>query len=163
MMDDMLLSFNNPVDACIWVENLAGGTYEVTIYALTPNDPERLCRVRVDFASPGPIMVGGSWPGAHQPGVTYGRFTVTIAAGGTIGLHSGLFGGNIQSGINGIQIVRLGECAPDFNCSGAATVQDFFDYVGAWFAGDHRTDVNAVNGITTQDIFDYLAQWFAGC
>jgi len=28
LMDDMLISFNNPVDACIWIRNLPNGPYE---------------------------------------------------------------------------------------------------------------------------------------
>ena len=54
-------------------------------------------------------------------------------------------------------------CGPDFNGSGTVTVQDIFDFLGAWFAGTPTADFNHVNGITVQDIFDFLAAWFAGC
>ncbi|HZW08085.1 MAG TPA: hypothetical protein VFF65_13260, partial [Phycisphaerales bacterium] len=70
LMDSMVLSMNDPVDACYWVEGMMNGTYEVTLYAMTPDDPARRCRTRVDNSSPGPTMVGGSWPGQHQQGVT---------------------------------------------------------------------------------------------
>jgi hypothetical protein len=161
LMDDMLLSFNNPVDACIWVEGLLGGTYQVTTYALTPDDSFRLCRVRVDFASPGPIMVGGVWPGSHAQPTTYARHTVTIGNAGTIGLHSGLFGGNIQSGINGIQIVRLADCDADWNTTGTVNSQDFFDFLDDFFASE--ADFNFSGETNSQDFFDFLSAMFGGC
>jgi hypothetical protein len=126
LIDDMYLSFNNPVDACIYFENLWNGAYSVLTYAITPNDPSRLCRVRVDFGTPGPVMIGGAWPGGHQAGVTYAHHTVTVT-NGTMGIHSGLFNGNIQSGINGIQIVRHADRRGDMNCDGAV---NFFDIDG---------------------------------
>lgn len=54
-------------------------------------------------------------------------------------------------------------CPADFDCSGGLSVQDIFDFLNAWLAGDPRADFNGVNGITVQDIFDYLNAWFAGC
>ena len=54
-------------------------------------------------------------------------------------------------------------CAADFNCSGTLTINDIFDFLAAWFAGNPAADFNHVNGITIQDIFDFLAAWFAGC
>jgi hypothetical protein len=106
LLDDMLIGFNDPVDVCVWIEGLANGDYGVVLYALTPNDPLRDCRTRVDFAPEGPVDVGGAWPGSHQETVSYAHFTVSVTDG-TIGLHSGLFGGNFQSGLNGIQVLDL--------------------------------------------------------
>jgi hypothetical protein len=54
-------------------------------------------------------------------------------------------------------------CPADFNMTGGLSVQDIFDFLGAWFAGDPRADFNGVNGITVQDIFDFLSGWFSGC
>ena len=54
-------------------------------------------------------------------------------------------------------------CPADFNGVGGVTVQDIFDFLGAWFAALPAADFNHVNGITVQDIFDYLSAWFAGC
>ena len=106
LMDDMLIGMNDPVDECLWIENLVDDDYEVLIYAMTPDDPSRMCRVRVDDGTPGPTLVGGAWPGAHQSGVTYERFTVH-STGGLIAFHSGLPGGYFQSGMNGVQIRPL--------------------------------------------------------
>jgi len=103
LLDDMLIGFNNPVDVCIWVENLENGDYEVITYAMTPADPVLQSRVRVDFGTPGPVWIGGAWPGAHQEGITFARHTVQVTDGG-IALHSGLWSANVQSGINGLQL-----------------------------------------------------------
>lgn len=54
-------------------------------------------------------------------------------------------------------------CAADFNCSGGVSVQDIFEYLAAWFAGDARADVNGVGGVTVQDLLEFVASWFAGC
>ena len=51
----------------------------------------------------------------------------------------------------------------DFNQSGGTpSVQDIFDYLAAWFAGDPRADFDASGAVTVQDLFDFLAAWFAG-
>ena len=106
LMDSMLLSSNSPTDGCFWVEGLQLGQYEVTIYAMTPDDALLLNRTRVDNGTPGPVMVGGAWPGHHQPGITYSRFTVTTIDG-VIAFHDGLNGAVIQSGMNGVQLEYL--------------------------------------------------------
>jgi len=54
-------------------------------------------------------------------------------------------------------------CRADFNHSGSVTVQDIFEFLGAWFAGAASADFNGVGGVTLQDIFDFLAAWFTGC
>ena len=51
----------------------------------------------------------------------------------------------------------------DFNGVNGVEVQDIFDFLAAWFAGDPRANFNGANGIEVQDIFDFLAAWFAGC
>lgn len=59
----------------------------------------------------------------------------------------------------------------DFNQSGDATVQDVFDFLGAYFGACigsplpsncmRSADVNSSGTITVQDIFDFLAAFFA--
>lgn len=58
---------------------------------------------------------------------------------------------------------QLRFCPGDFNCSGAATVQDIFDFLTAFFAGDPHADFNGAGGITVQDLFDFLAAFFTVC
>ena len=116
LIDEMYLSFNDPVDGCFWIDNLENGDYEVLTYAITPSDPDLLSRIRVDFSPQPPVMVGGAWTGAHLENVTYARHTVTVTTG-RIGLHSGEPSGFFQSGANGIQIrpitaAGVGDAAP---------------------------------------------------
>jgi hypothetical protein len=106
LLDSMILSTNSPTDGCFWVQGLTLGQYEVTIYAMTPDNPALLNRTRVDNGTPGPVMVGGTWPGHHQSGVTFSRFTVTTNDG-VIAFHDGLAGGNMQSGMNAVQLEYL--------------------------------------------------------
>jgi hypothetical protein len=54
-------------------------------------------------------------------------------------------------------------CPANFNSAAGITVQDIFDYLAAYFAGDVRADFNGAGGVTVQDIFDFLAAYFAGC
>ncbi len=54
-------------------------------------------------------------------------------------------------------------CTADTNHSGALEVQDIFDFLNLWFAGDCRADFNGVGGLAVQDIFDFLNAWFQGC
>jgi hypothetical protein len=54
-------------------------------------------------------------------------------------------------------------CAPDYNCSGTLEVQDIFDYLNAWFAGEIESDFDGNGTVEVQDIFDFLNAWFAGC
>jgi hypothetical protein len=54
-------------------------------------------------------------------------------------------------------------CKADFDGSGDVSVQDIFEYLNAWFAGDPRADLDGVSGISVQDIFGFLDIWFGGC
>ncbi len=54
-------------------------------------------------------------------------------------------------------------CPADFNGVNGVTVQDIFDFLTAWLAGNSSADFNGVNGVTVQDIFDFLTAWLAGC
>jgi hypothetical protein len=54
-------------------------------------------------------------------------------------------------------------CDADFNGSGAVTVQDIFDFLGAYFTNNPAADINHSGSVTVQDIFDFLGTYFAGC
>ncbi|MCC6321419.1 MAG: M36 family metallopeptidase [Phycisphaerales bacterium] len=54
-------------------------------------------------------------------------------------------------------------CPADFNEDGAATLQDLFDFLTAFFANNPDADFNASGGVSLQDIFDYLTAYFTGC
>lgn len=55
------------------------------------------------------------------------------------------------------------QCPADFNQSGDVSVQDVFDFLGAFFANDASADVNMSGDVSVQDVFDYLGLFFAGC
>jgi hypothetical protein len=54
-------------------------------------------------------------------------------------------------------------CPADFNASGGLEVQDIFDFLNAWLAGQPCADFNGTGGLQVQDIFDFLNAWLAGC
>jgi len=54
-------------------------------------------------------------------------------------------------------------CPADFNGYGGPSIQDLFDFLGAYFAGLTEADFYGSRVISVQDIFDYLAAYFAGC
>lgn len=54
-------------------------------------------------------------------------------------------------------------CPADFNADGAVNSQDFFDFLGAFFASSPSADFNTDGAINSQDFFDFLAAFFAGC
>lgn len=68
-----------------------------------------------------------------------------------------------DDGQTGQELRVLDLCPADFNNDGAPTVQDLFDYLGAWFAGADRADTSADGAVTLQDLFDFLGAWFGGC
>ncbi len=59
--------------------------------------------------------------------------------------------------------VGVNLCPADFNQSGGVTVQDIFDFLAAFFAGDAAADINFSGEVSVQDVFDFLAAYFAGC
>ena len=55
------------------------------------------------------------------------------------------------------------DCAADFNRANAVDVQDIFDFLNAWFAGDLRADANASGDLSVQDVFDFIGICMGGC
>jgi hypothetical protein len=48
----------------------------------------------------------------------------------------------------------------DFNRNGWVEVQDIFDFLNAWLAGNIAADADGSGELSVQDIFDYLNLWF---
>jgi hypothetical protein len=70
-----------------------------------------------------------------------------------------------EIGYDNIRIIQpTPACACDANIDGQVSVQDIFDFLAAYFAGDTAVaDMNRDSMITVQDIFDFLSCYFAGC
>jgi hypothetical protein len=83
-----------------------------------------------------------------------------LSLAGTIGQFDSTGGGGPV--IGGFWAV-VPPCTADFNQSGVISVQDIFDFLAAYFAGNPRADFNYSGVISVQDIFDFLAAYFAGC
>ena len=62
-----------------------------------------------------------------------------------------------------VLVVMVSVCPGDFNLDNTVAVQDIFDFLAAWFAGQPSANFNGVGGLTVQDIFDFLGAWFAPC
>jgi hypothetical protein len=54
-------------------------------------------------------------------------------------------------------------CAANFNRVSGVNMQDIYDYITAWFAGNMRADFDGVNGLEVVDIFEFLNALLAGC
>lgn len=54
-------------------------------------------------------------------------------------------------------------CRADFNADQTVSVQDLFDFLGAYFGGDTLADLDRTGVVTVQDLFDFLAFYFEGC
>jgi ELWxxDGT repeat protein len=68
-----------------------------------------------------------------------------------------------NDGTHGNELRVLDLCPADFNNDANVSVQDVFDFLGAYFTGNDRADVNGVGGVMVQDVFEFLAAWFGGC
>jgi len=112
LLDDHLATHSATLESCMYLNGLEDGPYEVLIYAWMPNDPGVMQKTRFDF-HPGFEIVGGTWTGAHEEGVTFSRHLVE-AENGFLGFHVGIPpGGALFPGaaFNGFQVIQL-EAAP---------------------------------------------------
>jgi hypothetical protein len=116
LMDDGVLITGAASDLTIVLANVANGTYQVYVYAMSPSTADTSI-VSVENASTGPQTCGGVWPGAHVQGVTYTKHSVHVS-NGLIRIHvrpSVLLGY-----ANGVQVVH----EPDYEayCFGTPAI-----------------------------------------
>jgi hypothetical protein len=167
LMDDMFITFDGGSDLCLYFDNLHNGNYQVIIYGMNPDNSGGNL-TRVDGGSPGPTTIGGAWAGHHVQGVTYSLFNITVTSG-SIYAHAGIAGSGMRMGMNGIQLVYLGECYA--NCDGSTAapilnVNDFACFINRFAAADplancdHSTTPPVLN---VNDFICYTSQFAAGC
>ena len=123
--------------------------------------------------TPSRFRLAGTLAGGSASATLAGAATIFHGTGGlgafsTVGnLGAGTYTYTLTAGIsNGswtADVALTILCLADFDDSGTVTVQDIFDFLAAWFAGDARADFNHSGAITVGDIFDFLEGWFAGC
>lgn len=58
-------------------------------------------------------------------------------------------------------LCAVNPCRANYSGDDAISVQDIFDFLGAYFAPLPCADFNNSGGVSVQDIFDFLAAWFA--
>lgn len=104
----------------------------------------------------GPLPSGASASGSQSP-----TLTLTNVQSQDAGQYYLQVLGDC--GVTNSGVATISFCAVDFNCSGAVTVQDLFDFLAAYFAASPSANFNGVGGVTLQDLFDFLAAYFAGC
>jgi len=137
LLGDYLVTYNASLESCIFFNGLEPGTYEVTIYAWTPDDEAVESLATVDEAPGVETLVGGAWDGSLQPGVTHATFTAEVLGNGLLRTHSGIALGAdpaLGAAFNGIQIRLLGGCLADLDADGAVGSGDLGILLAAWGA-----------------------------
>jgi hypothetical protein len=122
------------------------------------------CTVEVEVCCDNGVFQGAGT--ACAPGACVGACcdgaACTLTDGAACAAGGGIYHGNGTS--CGTDPGNLTTCCPaNFNGVGGVSVQDIFDFLSAYFAGQFTADFNHSMSITVQDIFDFLAAYFAGC
>ncbi len=152
LLDDCFTSFNDPIDGCLFIDNIEPGEYMVIMYGLAPDDDLLKSRLRIDQNAEDPVLVGGAWSGAHESGITYMAQMATVGLDRNLDVHSGLLGGDIRSVLNGMQIVSL----DDLGCNGA----DLADPLGQLDFSDIVAFLNAFSAQQPgADLAEPIGQW----
>jgi uncharacterized membrane protein len=136
--------------------NLAG-TQLTDGIDITPNGLTIVGRARYNNG-----QVGGSWiarlpgPGACCDGTN----CTVIEQLDCQSLGRAFRGGDTACGTSGNPTAC---CRVNFNGQNGVSVQDIFDFIAAYFAGDPSADFNESGVLAVQDLFSFLAAYFTGC
>jgi len=161
------------------IENLAPGDLPVTVgpprtlviiviidFIAQPPSGENICSWVFDFSGP----EGQSVPFIDtQTGEILAEGTTLVARemtprGVTVVMNASISGQNLQPfDIDGMTMTLAPTCLADFNHDGVANSQDFFDFLGSFFANEPAADINTDGAINSQDLFDFLGAFFTGC
>lgn len=165
LLDDCFTSFNDPIDGCIFIRFLEPGDYRVILYGIAPDDAGLLSRLRIDQNAEGPELVGGTWTGFHQSGVTFMSQIATVGSDGRLDFHSGLPSGNIRSVLNGMQLVKQGQgCPADLTGEGVLDLADLQAFVLAFTSQQPPADFAPPAGVyDLADLQAFVGAFIAGC
>lgn len=136
--------------------------------ALTAADaavPDNVVGTTAPLSSLGRMSAGLSAPYIQA---VRGRsmFVGVLARQPRLGSQAGFWATEMPVAANRPRLIidwQPGACPADFDRSGTPTLQDLFDYLGAWFADSPAADFDGLSGVTLQDLFDYLGAFFEGC
>lgn len=153
------ITFSDPVLAGSGAFSLTGpdGPVPVTfaqgaatqVRTITPDSP----------LTPGAYTLTANAAAISMPGGAILDGEIEDPAAGPLPSGNGLAGGNAMW-----SFTIVGEpCAVDLNNSGGADVEDIFEFLTLWFAGDLAADFDEEPGLQVSDIFTFLAAWFEGC
>lgn len=110
LLDDFLVTYNDGLESCIFLDGLQPGTYAVLVYARMP-DPAVKSYTSVDQEPGFPHhSVGGTWTGAHKELASFSRHLAVVAPSGDLDLHSGIVPGAneaLGAALNGMQVIQL--------------------------------------------------------
>lgn len=163
LLDDCFVSYNDPIDGCLFIRFLQPGGYLVILYGLAPDDDELASRLRIDQNMDDPELVGGRWEGAHVDGISYMAQIATVGFDGRLDVHSGFPGSNTRSVLNGMQVIKLRPCRPDFTRDGVLNFFDLAAFLSAFSAGYPIADFINDGVFDFFDVAEFLAQFAQGC
>lgn len=151
-----------------WADRVFPGTAWTTPggdFVATPSGTTNISNTTASptFSAPGMVQDVQAW--VNDPATNFGW----VLRGNETRLQSARKFGSSEIGVT-TSAPRLTvvftppvACAADFNGVGGLSVQDIFDFLTAWFAGEPAADFNDAGGVTVQDLFDYLSAYFTGC
>ena len=164
LLDDCYVSFNDPIDGCLFMRFVEPGEYRVIMYGIDPTDVSVVSVMTIDQNADPSVMVGGGWSGAHEQGVTYMSQLVTVGVDGRLDIHSGLQSSFTRSVCNGIQVVQLPlVCPADLTGDGELNFFDVSVFLNAYTAMDPIADMNGDGGFDFFDVSAFLNAYNAGC
>jgi hypothetical protein len=149
-----------------------GVGFSTLTLTLTPSVTGACCQITGACAATAAADCAGSYSGDNtvcspnpcpQPsGACCNGTTCNIRTSTNCIATGGVYQGNGQPCL-GQPGNRITCCTANFNGAGGLTVQDIFDFLGAYFSNNLAADVNHSGTLSVQDVFDFLGQYFAGC
>lgn len=110
-----------------------------------------------------PLVNGPTGSGSVISGATTGSLQITNTRLTDAGSYNCLVTNPCGATSTSATRVLSVFCPGDYNHNGVVSVQDIFDFLSGWFAGNTAADINGNHAIEVQDIFDFLSAWFAAC